>query len=229
MRETVISGVRSSLEVLYFMAVSPQTVPLSRTHPPNAPTSRRQLLQLATREAHQRLEDEIERRDFFGARGRYAEYLARFHAMHVLLAAKVTAWIPDELRSFCSFDDRIAWLEDDLDALGRSSIDPRSDDETLAPEIDDASGALGVLYVMVGGALGARVLIERTESIALPEPRGRTFLRNVVETNWRAFVTSLEQHEPVVHAHLVRGAMSTFDCAFRHMTRRIEIEEPCDE
>lgn len=82
---------------------------------------------------------------------------------------------------------------------------------------NDIATLTGVLYVLEGSALGARVLVGRAQALGLTDRFGARHLSALAsETqSWRSFLNVLETIEPFDTAHAVTAANATFAVALR--------------
>lgn len=116
-------------------------------------------------------------------------------------------------------------LAQDLDALGGPSI-PAPDGAMSA---DTVAEQLGLLYVLEGSALGARILFRRAEALGQTATHGAQHLAMQVRDpgRWRRFLDLLESHENIDHALATRGAQACFTAALDNfMEVRIEPVQP---
>ncbi|MFO1047858.1 MAG: biliverdin-producing heme oxygenase [Geminicoccaceae bacterium] len=83
------------------------------------------------------------------------------------------------------------------------------------PCLDDASSLLGVLYVLEGSSLGARLLYRQARALGLSEQHGARHLalQTADSQSWRSFVTLLERHPELDLERAVGGAIATFALA----------------
>jgi len=153
-------------------------------------SQRRQRLRRATQSAHARLDTLIEDMGFLQDPSRYGRYLG----------ATWAARKPAELALHASAADGVyaAWPERSVcHALGQDIVDvtaalPR---ETLSWAAPLSPGqALGVLYVLEGSALGARLLEQRAAAIGMTPTFGaRHMARQTAQPKaWAAFVEILD-------------------------------------
>lgn len=165
------------------------------------------LLRQACAPAHAALDAKAARFDLTD-RASYTEMLARMSgpvgALEDALAAG--AWprlFPDFQRR-----QRSAALYEDLKALGgvfrSTAIDP----------IEDEAAALGVLYVLEGSRLGARVLARQVEASGDPVVKASTrFLRHEEGAgHWRSFIITLNA-SAAVEKHpqkAIKSALAAF-------------------
>jgi heme oxygenase len=158
--------------------------------PSKSDSSRRSRLRSATAAAHQRLDGIVEGGGFLTDRVRYTAYL------HATLRARR----PIEASLDVSQAERVfpAWptrriadaLRADLADLGS----PAGNAEGARFNIDGDGGVIGVLYVLEGSALGARVLSQRAADLGLGSSFGARHLATQTENPaaWRAFLEILE-------------------------------------
>jgi len=177
-------------------------------------SQRRQRLRRATQVAHSRLDALIMDAGFLENRQQYARYLeatwtARKPAELSLDASDAAtlyaAW-PE--RGVC---DALSQDMDDI-APSRPVEDPSWDRprETLSP-----GQMLGILYVLEGSALGARLLEQRAAAIGMTPAFGaRHMARQTAQPRgWAGFVAVLESTtlDPADDALCMDAAVDTFD------------------
>lgn len=107
-------------------------------------------------------------------------------------------------------------LAQDLDRLGGDTIPL----PTAAMPADTRAEQLGLLYVLEGSALGARLLVRRAETLGLSAAHGARHLTMQVRDpgRWRRFLDLLESQEDIDPALAVRGAQSCFSAALANFT-----------
>lgn len=175
-------------------------------------STRRLGLKTRTANAHQALDAMIGSFDTPASYARYLEGMARFRL-------PVEAWLatqplPD------GFDD---WrpglyadeLLGDLDDLG---IAVPTD---LPPFVlPDGDGLIGLLYVLEGSALGARLLAKRAEALGFTDTKGarHLFAQAWNFSNWRAFSGHMEN----VCVYDEKAAAAWADTAFDYARNAFE-------
>jgi heme oxygenase (biliverdin-IX-beta and delta-forming) len=167
---------------------------------------RRFALKRATDAAHTRVEGIIESAGMFQTLDGYRRYLAGSYAAR----ARMEHWL-DEAGAEAVWPDwprrRIAHLiAADIDDLGGIALAAR---ESSPPPLSPAE-LLGVLYVLEGSSLGARVLVNMTDGLGLSASHGARHLHVQAgdRAAWRSFlsVMSASAEPPNVNA-----ALSAFD------------------
>ncbi|MBY8873785.1 biliverdin-producing heme oxygenase [Micromonospora sp. PLK6-60] len=145
----------------------------------------------------------------------------------IVLDAMLAAWQPVEERLATAYDWGRLGLDPRLGAaadLLRADLALLADDPPAGrgpapgdlPALGGAAAAVGGRYVLVGSALGGRVIapvIERR--LGLPEGRGTGFFRRAGRTpdaDWRAFRTAVDRRawSAPERAEAVRAARETF-------------------
>ena len=101
-------------------------------------------------------------------------------------------------------------IEYDLRSLNLFPITTPDHDTALQPL--DLSQLLGVLYVLEGSSLGAKLLIKRAEKLGFGVNNGASHLtrQTSVSGNWKALCTLLEQAEAVDEEAMTSAALTTF-------------------
>ncbi|MBP1848701.1 biliverdin-producing heme oxygenase [Rhizobium halophytocola] len=106
-------------------------------------------------------------------------------------------------------------LQHDLAATGgATSVPPTPQaEEPRRPLSRDAM--LGMLYVLEGSALGARILVKRAERLGLGETTGAAHLKKQSASlgNWNAFCAFLDLADNVDEEAMVEAAVVTFNRA----------------
>jgi heme oxygenase (biliverdin-IX-beta and delta-forming) len=170
-------------------------------------TARRELLRTATAEAHQGLDARVGTLDLTHY-DHYRRFLignaAALLAVEALLEhARVTERFPDWPQR-----SRRASMLADLAGLG-ATVEPLQWSRVMP----DRAEMFGIIYVLEGSRLGARMLLPRAQ--ASPDPRIREncrFLSAQQPTLWREFLHELESaSEPSDQNALLAGALDTFE------------------
>lgn len=143
------------------------------------------------------------------SRAAYGAYLQGLHAFR----AGVEPQVADALAGFAP--DLIAeHLAADLRDLGLAAIAPEP-----APDVSTPARALGVLYVLEGSALGARVLVPQVRTLGFDAGCGARHLAVQAKgVGWRDFVTRLDAAD-LDDARMIAGANEAFRTAGRAMAR----------
>lgn len=182
--------------------------------------SRHAVLRSATADLHEDLERAVDAAGYFSSAASYGRYLQRLHRLHRVLTARATGSVA-ALFSDYAFDDRIVWLQDDLDRLGLAPLPMESGVPPLGMVID-RSAATGCLYVILGASLGARVLLRRANALALPDGAGKAYLTALAAAqDWPRFLDALETDDVLDLDSLVAGATATFGCFRTHLTEAL--------
>jgi heme oxygenase len=165
-----------------------------------------------TASRHQTLEDRLDLLSPILDRDRYGIVLARFATIYASLEEQIDGALADwpELRDELQWAQRrkAPLLDSDLRHLG---IEPARVD--LINLVTNADEALGVLYVMEGATLGARLMRPHMEALLAPDRAGVAFFTGYGESGpamWSSFRAVLSAHEGDEQA-VVNGALATFD------------------
>jgi heme oxygenase len=158
---------------------------------PASPTSLRARLREATTHVHARVDAQLgEMRDA-------DHYRAYLRGMHGFLAAVTPGlsshagalgWSPPQWRSE---------LDADLQTVHAAPL------ACEAMAVGNRDEAMGLLYVIEGSALGARLLLRRACALGYEAGRGTAFLHrhaDVGTTRWPAFLALLAEWEPRIDA-----------------------------
>jgi heme oxygenase len=187
----------------------------SLVHRPDAgPPALRDRLRAATADAHARLDGLLADLDL-RERGAYRTFLeASAAALLPLEDALVAA---DVARLFPDWRERArgSALHDDLARVGGDARPLR-----LAAALDHA-GVLGVMYVLEGSRLGARVLLKLATASPDPVVAGATaYLRHGAGLHlWQGFLARLERHAENLKD--AEGAIAGARLAFAHFTQGV--------
>lgn len=174
---------------------------------------RRSRLRSATSLAHARLDHRITEDGFFDDQKSYASYLQATWRARWPIEQALEDWGASTVFSLWPYRVLALDLQADLDDLGmRASVDM---DPMSTVEISNASQALGVLYVLEGSALGARLLAQRAKAIGMTSHMGARHLARQTGTPgaWPAFRRALEgaQLDANEESDCVAAAIATFD------------------
>jgi heme oxygenase (biliverdin-IX-beta and delta-forming) len=185
---------------------------------PRAP--RHAYLREATAAIHAEVERAVDAAGYFADVGRYGVYLRRLHLFHGQLAAAERV-VGDASRAYWRVDEHLAWLTQDLAALGLAPFGaplPR----VRGPNLRDPTASLGALYVVVGSALGSRILVKQARAILPAAAGGDRYLSALAETtDWPGFLGVLERAEISSEARLGQGAIAAFESVLDAFTVRI--------
>lgn len=172
-----------------------------------------------TREAHERLEGEVDLLRDDLTRADYANWLACLYAFlrpweRLVEAAspRAAALLADRRRSALIERD-LAVFGLDREALRRLPMCGR------LPQIDSFPRALGSMYVLEGSTLGGQVIARHVEpALGLAADRGSGYFRSggrPVGPMWRAFqATLVEASSPETDATIIAAARETFEALY---------------
>jgi heme oxygenase len=162
----------------------------------NAEAATRFRLRMVTDAAHQALHHAAPFAAIAEGRASLAQYtgtLRTLHRYHAAMAQPCVAGaaalaMPEAAHAQTA---RLAALESDLASLGEAIPD-----RGPAPAPAEADFAVGVLYVVMGSALGGKV-IHRQLDYLLPGADGRRFFAGAPDDGqvWRAFCRRLDSHD----------------------------------
>ncbi len=108
-----------------------------------------------------------------------------------------------------------------LSPVGREVMADMEDLGLSAPplvaveECRSADAALGLLYVLEGSALGARLLVKRAAALGFDQNRGARHLARQASSldSWRNYLEALERADPFVMDDCAAAALAAFDAA----------------
>ncbi|GAB4065713.1 biliverdin-producing heme oxygenase [Ancylobacter sonchi] len=177
--------------------------------------SRRHALRALTKDAHAELDASV---GGFDSRLDYVRYLkGQYVFRHAAEAGLDRVTWPAE------FGD---WRPKPLTALLRADLDDLDVELPPAPPALDIAPAdlLGVLYVLEGSGLGARVLHRRAAEIGFDEATGARHLAAQAgdRDSWPTFLTQLEAAEPFDMDRTVGAALATFAAAGAAFERPVD-------
>ena len=178
--------------------------------------SRRHGLRALTKDVHAELDASV---GSFGTPVDYVRYLKGQYAFrcaietalaHVPWPAQLGGWL---------FRPLLPLLRADLDDLGITppTAPPAA---TIAPQ-----DLLGVLYVLEGSSLGARVLVKRARELGFDSGFGARHLAAQAEDRdgWPRFLAMLEAVEPFEMHRTVNASLATFAAAGAAFERRVDV------
>jgi len=105
-------------------------------------------------------------------------------------------------------------LTHDLEDLGAGIVSA----PVTALRAETQAEQLGLLYVLEGSALGARILFRRAEQLGFTQTHGARHLAGQVSDprRWRNFLTMLESLGDIDQSLAIRGARACFTAALTH-------------
>ena len=177
-------------------------------------SQRRQRLRRATQLAHASLDSRIGEHELLNSRERYQGYLqAMWTARRPLELALEDAKAAEAYPLWRERDVSAALSQDINDLSGHRPLDPTRGNRPTASLT--TAQALGVLYVLEGSALGARVLEKRALAIGMTPTFGaRHMARQTAQPNaWAVFVDLLDNAPLSAPEYLacVAAALAAFE------------------
>ena len=177
-------------------------------------SERRQLLRQRTAAIHQQLDDQVGN---FTSLDEYVAYLKGMIAFRADVEKDISrSPIPTEFADYRP-NLILAELHRDLAATGGQDRNTPSTEPSIAEKPLSRDALLGLLYVLEGSSLGARILAKRAERLGLHEETGAAHLKKQSASlgNWNAFCALLETADKVDEDAMVESAMETFARALR--------------
>jgi heme oxygenase len=176
-------------------------------------------LRAQTQQCHVELDSAIGAIETPAAYGRYVRAIHAFRtAAEELLSTPLPPafedWRPTILAPL---------LQADLIDIEESSPAPSSLDMP-----DDMSSHIGLLYVLEGSALGARVVLKCATDLGFTDTYGARHLARQASSlaNWREFLALLEQMPEIDWQLAADGAIATFACARDAVRRADSVSSP---
>lgn len=175
-------------------------------------SSRRSALRSTTATRHAELEAVV---GALRSRACYVRYLRGMHAFRAPYEAALSGldwpalsgdWRPTFIAQS---------LNDDLDDMGAAPLAATRPSEPVRAAVSDLSGAFGVLYVLEGSSLGARLLYSEAKKLGLTATFGARHLARQsagLET-WRGFQALLEAADGIEMPAAVSAANAAFEAA----------------
>lgn len=166
-------------------------------------------LKWETREAHERIERDLDLLSDGLTFGRYVTILARFHGFLRAWEPRIAHVLDDE--AFFGPRRKLALAEADLAALALPPLPPRA---VPLGFLTDRASAMGSLYVLEGATLGGQLITRHVQRVLGLGDAGTAFFRSYgrdVGPRWQAFRLAMEAlSSPRVDDAVVAGAQSTF-------------------
>lgn len=178
--------------------------------------SRRAWLRAETSACHDDLERAMDTCGYFASLPAYRDYLQRLHLFYGHFCTAMQEAHAQALERW-----RLPLHRDWLDAdLSHFRLEPLRAAVAPAPlRIDGRAAAYGAAYVVLGSALGARVLAKRARPLHTTGSGGFTYIEGLAASrDWTGFLADLEAEPSLATADLLRGALETFASFKHHMT-----------
>lgn len=155
----------------------------------------------------------------------YRAVLSGFAAFLQAWEPAVRAALPADMQGWFDARSRLAFLRQDLQALG---IEEPAADAGMADALglDTAAAALGSMYVLEGSALGGQLITKTVaRTLGLSPQAGAAYFHGWGErtgANWREFRQVLEQRVPQAeHPAAAQAAVRTFEALLAGFRPRI--------
>lgn len=155
----------------------------------------------------------MDARGYFASLPAYGDYLQRLHLFYGHFCTAMQEAHAEALQRWHLPLHR-DWLVADL---AHFRLEPLPAAGALVPlRIDGPAPAYGAAYVVLGSALGARVLAKRARALRPAGAGGFTYLEGLAASrDWTGFLADLESEPSLTPAELLRGALETF-ASFKH-------------
>lgn len=171
-------------------------------------------LKLETREAHRRIERDLDLLSDRLTVGRYGAVLAGFHAFLRAWEPRVAAALGDE--AFFGPRRKLALVEADLAALGLAAPNAQP---VILPFIRDRASAMGSLYVLEGATLGGQLIARHARRVLGLGDAGTAFFRSGgadVGRRWQDFRAAIERCSSLETDDAI---VASADATFRSLNR----------
>lgn len=184
----------------------------------SAVEDRRFALKRATRQAHAKVERIVQDAGMFASHGGFRRYLAATHAMRAYYERLLDLNGAAELWPRWPTRRIAALVSQDIADLGVA--DPggaeESPDENLRLDLTKAE-LMGILYVLEGSSLGARVLVNSVADIGLTASFGaRHLFRQAGDRDaWRSFLALMSAATEAPCHHAAEATFEAFAQAYR--------------
>jgi len=188
----------------------------SNTSEPQASgLTRRERLRAQTSEVHRQLDQWLDASGGFTRADAYRGFIAgmaRFYgaAIHTVGPSLVQVW-----PGWSRWNPLDALMQD---AAALRVLPPVA---RLKPDFSSAAAQLGLLYVVVGSSLGARVLVRRVRELPAPVRDAGHYLAHLDAERWAwpDFVETLESAhlDEAAELQLLSGALSAFTAVTEHL------------
>jgi heme oxygenase len=178
-----------------------------------ATEDRRFALKRATNEAHDRVESVVRDAGMFETREGFQRYLAATYAMRVRFERLLDANSAE--RVWADYPTRkIADLvAQDIADLGGVAVAPERGEQKAC----SAAELLGVMYVLEGSSLGARILVKSVADMGLSSSFGARHLFRQAEDRgaWRSFIAAMDANLEAPCHDTARATFDAFAAAYR--------------
>lgn len=168
-------------------------------------------LKSETRDAHERIEQDLDLLSDRLTIRRYGAVLAGFHAFLRAWEPRIAAALGDD--AFFEPRRKLALVDADLRAVGVATLPDRAIPLSF---IRDRASAMGSLYVLEGSTLGGQLIARHAERRLGLDHAGTSFFRSYgrdVGRRWQAFRATLERcSTPEADDVIVASADATFRC-----------------
>lgn len=174
---------------------------------------RRFALKRATSDAHDRVESVVRSAGMFETREGFQRYLAATYAMRVRFERLLDAnganrvWADYPTRKIADL------VAQDIADLGGAVTAPERAEEPAC----SAGELLGVMYVLEGSSLGARILVKSVADMGLSSSFGARHLFRQAEDRgaWRSFIAAMDASLEAPCHDTARATFDAFAAAYR--------------
>lgn len=185
-------------------------------------SSRRSCLQAQTAHIHERIHGTIGPLESFGSYTRYIQGLYAFRQPLESMLQAMPSWpetVGDWRPQFLS-----RHIAADMEDLGIEPEAEASEDGRMP----DKDGLIGILYVLEGASVGARMLIRQAMRLGLREDFGARHLahQSGQAQSWQTFLTILEHGENLNMERAGEAAITTFEAAHQAFRKTVYATYP---
>ena len=188
--------------------------------PHHTPENRRDRLRKATAVQHKVLDDLVGEKNYFANLDGYRAWLRAGDSFHRDVECQLLSCAAQEALPLAAYRHKTSLLGQDLSDLAWPSATFQSAAVWPCPTLAEA---LGILYVMEGASMGARVLLIRARKLGVHESYGARHLGYSAHEiqSWRRFLLLLETTDcgPEDEALMIAAAQRTFAAAADHMSQ----------
>lgn len=176
-------------------------------------TDRRWRLKAATAHAHAHVEDQLAAGEMLDSVGGYRRYLEATFEIRSQIEREMDLVHAERLLPLWPHRKIASLVAADIMDVGGWVQAPRTVDEGLVDQT--VEGILGVLYVLEGSSLGARIVLKQAEALGMHAQRGARHLaaQSGDAKAWRQLTATIKRDpmSALGEAACIRSALTTFE------------------